>query len=258
MNKAMGFIMGKFGIGAGLLCYNTVFLIGWFVWAMLRDSVPLNPFNTDTLVQDVGIGILCTIPLYAIQMGIFWLFTNFSSNQKHLNLEMLLGMRLMAKRYSIPTVLAALLFLCACEELLFRGAMYPELGLITSSILFTLAHSPGKRFGWMLSLFSMGIVWCLLYDQTGSLTAPIVMHFCMNSLSMLRARNISFETLRKRYGGNKQYEELLDQYEKLERGAEKRRLEEEEAERADELEHLEAVNLEMKALCDEKPELFRN
>jgi membrane protease YdiL (CAAX protease family) len=256
MNKVMELIAKKFGVGAAMCSLNAVLFIIWFVWAMMSDSVPLNPFNTDTLVQDVSIGILCTIPLYAIQMGIFWLFTNFSSNQKHLNLEMLLGVRCITKLYSIPTILIVLLFMCACEELLFRGAVYPELGLIISAILFTLLHMPGKRVGWTFSLFCMGIVWCVLYDQTGSLTAPIAMHFCMNSFSVLRARSITFETLRKQYGGNKQCEELLDHHEELERGAEVFSAEAEE--RRLELEHLEAVNLEMQALCDEKPELFRN
>ena len=72
------------------------------------------------------------------------------------------------------------------EELLFRGALLPWMGLWGSTTVFALLHiGPGVRFlPWTASAFVIGLVFGLLYQSLGDLGAPIVAHFVINYLNL--------------------------------------------------------------------------
>jgi membrane protease YdiL (CAAX protease family) len=72
------------------------------------------------------------------------------------------------------------------EELFFRGAMLPALGLWPSSALFALMHLRAqKRFlPWTAMSFIMGVAMGLMYMKIGDLGAPIVAHFTINLLNL--------------------------------------------------------------------------
>ena len=68
------------------------------------------------------------------------------------------------------------------EELFFRGAMQPALGIVLSSLAFGLVHvGPTRRFlPWTVWATVMGFVFALLYRATGELAAPVVAHVLIN------------------------------------------------------------------------------
>ena len=76
-----------------------------------------------------------------------------------------------------------------CEELVFRGYLYPLLkkyGGITAaalctSLVFAAAHG---NLTAILPLFVFGAVLVFLYENTGSLWAPIAAHFCFNAATV--------------------------------------------------------------------------
>jgi membrane protease YdiL (CAAX protease family) len=72
------------------------------------------------------------------------------------------------------------------EELLFRGALLPWLGLWPQTAIFALLHvGPGKRFApWTVSAIVLGAVFGELAIRTGSLGAPIAAHFTINFLNL--------------------------------------------------------------------------
>jgi uncharacterized protein len=72
------------------------------------------------------------------------------------------------------------------EELLFRGALAPILGVWPQAVIFALLHvGPGVRFlPWTLSAFVLGLAFGLLHQATGDLGAPIVAHFLINYLNL--------------------------------------------------------------------------
>jgi len=72
------------------------------------------------------------------------------------------------------------------EELLFRGALLPWIGLVPSTLAFGLLHiGPGKRFlPWTISAVIMGLAFGGLAQVTGNLGAPIVAHFVINLLNL--------------------------------------------------------------------------
>ncbi len=68
------------------------------------------------------------------------------------------------------------------EEMLFRGAMQPTLGLWLTSLIFGLAHGYlDRRFvPWMVMAGLSGLALGLLAEWTGSLLAPVLAHFTIN------------------------------------------------------------------------------
>lgn len=72
------------------------------------------------------------------------------------------------------------------EELLFRGALQPVLGLIPASILFGLAHWPMKRslIPWTLSAALLGLAFGWAFERSGHVTGPVVAHFVINLLNL--------------------------------------------------------------------------
>ncbi len=90
---------------------------------------------------------------------------------------------------------AAMVLAVLLEELLFRslligglGAMVPPLLLVVPlGIIFGWMHAPQGVLG-MLVAGALGIGLSLLFLWTGSLLAPLVAHYLINTLQILRAR----------------------------------------------------------------------
>lgn len=72
------------------------------------------------------------------------------------------------------------------EELLFRGALLPWLGVWAQAIVFALLHvGPGRRFlPWTAMAFALGLGFGWLALATGSIGAPITAHFTINFLNL--------------------------------------------------------------------------
>lgn len=85
---------------------------------------------------------------------------------------------------------AAVLVAPFCEELLFRGFLYPVakkftgpwLAAFSSALFFAAAHG---NLAALLPLFIFGGLLVLLYEKTGSIWAPIAVHFCFNSATVI-------------------------------------------------------------------------
>ncbi len=86
---------------------------------------------------------------------------------------------------SFAAVIAAPL----CEEIVFRGHFYPVLkrysgawpAAICSALVFAAAHGSLTA---LLPLFVFGLLLVLIYEKTGSLWAPVAVHFCFNGATV--------------------------------------------------------------------------
>ena len=78
------------------------------------------------------------------------------------------------------------------EELLFRGALLPWIGLWASTVIFALLHiGPGLRYlPWTASAFIMGLVFALLHQWMGDLGGAIAAHFTINFLNLGYIRRV--------------------------------------------------------------------
>lgn len=72
------------------------------------------------------------------------------------------------------------------EELLFRGALLPWLGVWAQGLVFALLHvGPGRRFlPWTVSALVLGVGFGVLAEETGNLGGPIAAHFMINFLNL--------------------------------------------------------------------------
>jgi uncharacterized protein len=72
------------------------------------------------------------------------------------------------------------------EEIFFRGALLPAIGLWGSSLIFALLHvGPKLRFlPWTFSSLVAGLVFGQLFLWTGDLAGPVVAHFTVNALNL--------------------------------------------------------------------------
>jgi membrane protease YdiL (CAAX protease family) len=95
--------------------------------------------------------------------------------------------------------LAEILILAAAsslgEEIFFRGALLPAVGLWGSSFIFALLHvGPKIRFlPWTMASFLAGLAFGLLFAWSGDLTGPVIAHFTINTLNL---RYLSITDLR--------------------------------------------------------------
>lgn len=72
------------------------------------------------------------------------------------------------------------------EELLFRGALLPWIGVWPQAIIFALLHvGPGRRFlPWTVSALVLGVALGYVAQLTDNLGAPIVAHFVINLMNL--------------------------------------------------------------------------
>lgn len=77
-----------------------------------------------------------------------------------------------------------------CEEIVFRGYFYPVMkhysgawpAAICSALVFAAAHGSLTA---LLPLFVFGLLLVFIYERTGSLWAPVSVHFCFNGATVL-------------------------------------------------------------------------
>ncbi len=72
------------------------------------------------------------------------------------------------------------------EELLFRGALQPWIGVVPSAAIFALLHiGPGTRFlPWTFSAFVIGLLFGWLTGSLGDLGAAVAAHFTINYMNL--------------------------------------------------------------------------
>jgi membrane protease YdiL (CAAX protease family) len=76
------------------------------------------------------------------------------------------------------------------EELFFRGAMQPSLGLLVTSLIFGAVHTGPKRvfLAWSAWAFVMGVLFGLIFEATGVLWGPVLAHVLINDRNMTYMR----------------------------------------------------------------------
>lgn len=87
-------------------------------------------------------------------------------------------------------VFAAVIAAPLCEEIIFRGYLYPaakkfsgpRVAGICSALVFTAAHG---NMAALLPLFIFGCLLAWIYEKTGSIWAPIAVHCCFNSATVI-------------------------------------------------------------------------
>ncbi|MBW2253922.1 MAG: CPBP family intramembrane metalloprotease, partial [Deltaproteobacteria bacterium] len=69
------------------------------------------------------------------------------------------------------------------EELVFRGALQPEIGVIWATVAFAAVHVPFEPDMWPWPLFALavGVLLAGLFEITGAVVAPVSAHLVINA-----------------------------------------------------------------------------
>ena len=72
------------------------------------------------------------------------------------------------------------------EEMFFRGALLPVVGVVASSAIFALLHigPKARHLPWTVSSFGAGLLFGAMFLWTGDLTGPVLAHFLINFLNL--------------------------------------------------------------------------
>jgi len=87
---------------------------------------------------------------------------------------------------SMPGALCLALVSGVAEEMLFRGALQPRVGLAIAGVLFGLVHFAPRRelLPWTAFAVLAGLLFGWMFEATGNLVAPIVAHIVVNGVNL--------------------------------------------------------------------------
>lgn len=77
------------------------------------------------------------------------------------------------------------------EEVLFRVAIQPSIGMLPTALCFALLHSGplGRLNAWVLSAFIRGLLMAWVFDRTGVLWPSLLGHMMINLIATMTARS---------------------------------------------------------------------
>ncbi len=140
-------------------------------------------------IEGTSTGILLLLsPLIGIALGLgVVLLSRFAVHRFEWGRSLHRDFRAMLGLLSAREILVLAVASSVGEELLFRGALQPWIGVWPQAIIFALLHvGPGLRFlPWTISAFVMGLAFGFLFQWTGDLGGPIAAHFTINYLNLI-------------------------------------------------------------------------
>jgi uncharacterized protein len=140
-------------------------------------------------LQTSWLGLLLTaIALVVVLLGAAWLLEKTLPSFRYASL--LLEGALSQLRLTLPLAFALAALSSLAEEVFFRGALMPLLGVWGQALLFGLLH-PMPRRAWIYMVFTFVAGVCFGYATllTGSLIPAILAHFVINLQGFLELRN---------------------------------------------------------------------
>ncbi len=166
--RPIAFAIG-FEAGLGVFAVVLALVFGLKPWLEIHfDLAALN------------LAVLGTLPLIA---GLFWLAR--VRQPWALELDRIVRQFILPLFRNAPPGAIFIIAVLAgvCEELLFRGVIQaglvglvgPAGAVVLASLLFGLAHAVSKAYFWIT--FAMGLYLGLIYQYTGNLLVPMLIHF---------------------------------------------------------------------------------
>ena len=169
-------------LSIALLVEGAVLLLA-LVLALWLD-INLIPLSND-LGRDMAVGSLAAVLPAALFMLSLSLWGSRISWIASLQ-ETLLALQIVFSQARILDLVAISLIAGIAEELLFRGVIQTELGILPASILFGLAHMITPAYAVIATL--MGIYIGILFQAFDSLLVPIQLHFIYDLFALLYLR----------------------------------------------------------------------
>lgn len=169
-------------IGLATVVYGLLASIA-ITWCLLLDRNPIELAADGRLLQyHLALRVLLSVLLGAVVAAVVvWMTRGLVRRTRwaerlHIAFRELLG-PVTGNQIAFFAVSSGI-----AEELFFRGALQPAVGIIVASLVFGLVHiGPNRAFlPWTLWAIAMGFVFGGVYWLTGSLVGPILAHAAIN------------------------------------------------------------------------------
>ena len=170
----------------GVLFYGAMALVA-VVWRVglyhepiwwLEDPAGALPANAGAWWRDLGLGLGVALGVVAVSYGMTEA-TGWGRRMAAAMAEPLRGL-------GVPDALLLSSASGLAEELFFRGALQPRVGLVAASLLFGALHFAPRRdlLPWTVFAVLMGFAFGAMYEWTGNLLAPVVAHTVINAINL--------------------------------------------------------------------------
>ena len=145
-------------------------------------TAPHPPWLSPNTTLSGALGLLLAVLLAAATVALTRVLVSRTEWAKnlHLSLRAALGSPSPARMLVLASLSAV------SEELLFRGALQPLLGLVASALVFGLVHVSSREtyLAWSLWAGAMGMLFGVLFEASGTLLAPMLAHALINYENM--------------------------------------------------------------------------
>lgn len=172
------FVRGALFFYGGLGCVA-------LVWRMSTPGVSiLHPPGHPETLEGLGGALLAGLALGLASLGLSELLTRFSSLGEALADTLGESLAGITRADGILLAFASGI----AEEMFFRGALQPAVGLAWASVIFGACHFlPRKELAlWSLYAVAMGLAFGWVFEATGHLAAPIAAHVLVNAVNLPR------------------------------------------------------------------------
>ena len=151
------------------------------IWLLFR------PFPYEPQTSWLGL-FLTAVSLVVVLLGAAWILEKTLASFRYAS--SLLERALSNFRITLPFAFALAALSSVAEELFFRGALMPLIGVWGQALVFGLLH-PMPRRAWIYMVFTFAAGVCFGYATllTGSLIPAIAAHFVINLQGFLELRN---------------------------------------------------------------------
>lgn len=140
---------------------------------MKKIGIPPKSIMRTILFSFLGFAlVVCVMIALALVLSFF----GFADNQKVFNV---------LQKVPIWILPFAVIIAPITEEMLFRAALVPRIGIVGSSILFGIFHF---SYGSVMEIFgtiAIGLLLGWIYKKSESIIAPILIHFCFNAITII-------------------------------------------------------------------------
>jgi membrane protease YdiL (CAAX protease family) len=170
-------------VRTGLIFYGMMLAVG-LVWRMGFYGEPILYASEEAALagidwtRDLGAGVVAGLAVVLVSHA----FTEWTRMGE--GLARALAATIGA--VSVPDLLLLAMASGLAEELLFRGALQPRVGLVLASILFGCVHFVPRRefMPWTVFAILAGFLFGGLFAWTGNLIAPVVAHTVVNGINL--------------------------------------------------------------------------
>jgi membrane protease YdiL (CAAX protease family) len=177
----------------GLLLYVAMIALAVMIAWWRDDSLLVRPVAPPSWMPSALVGSGVSSHLFSLALGLVLAIATIASTEllvrrtrwaQALRAEF----RAALEGASSGDLVALAIASGSAEELLFRGAIQPALGLWLTSLLFGAVHFVPSRalLPWTLWAAVMGVLLGLVHEHTGSIAGAVIAHVLINAVNLHR------------------------------------------------------------------------